>query len=128
MKTLAAQMGRFLVTGGVNTVFGYVIYALGAGVLDFAYAPALLLSYAIGIPFSYMTFRAFVFTGGDRSFATFARFLPTYGVLLVFNLVALHAAVDILGWHKLIAQAVIVPVCAAISFVCNRLFVFREAA
>jgi putative flippase GtrA len=126
LPPLHRQIALFIVTGGVNTVFAYLAYAFFAGLLDLPPLRSLVFSYMAGIPFSYMTFRAFVFTGGDRSFRTFAKFLPTYGVLLVINLAALYELAHALGWNKLLAQAVVVPFCAALSFVINRAFVFRE--
>lgn len=128
LPPLQRQVARFIVTGGANTVFAYLVYAAFAVIFGMGYAQALLFSWCIGVLFSYLTFRAFVFTGGARGLGTFARFLPTYVVLLGINMAALHVLVAWMGWHKLLAQAVIVPFCAALSFVINRLFVFREKA
>jgi putative flippase GtrA len=125
LPPLPRQLARFILTGGVNTVFAYLVYVFMAGTLDIPYLSALLFSWAIGVAFSYSTFRAFVFTDGSRSFKTFARFLPTYIFLLILNLSTLYIFVDIEKWDKLAAQALIVPFCAALSFIINRLFVFR---
>lgn len=122
---LTKQILRFIVAGGVNTVFGYLVYAFGVVALDLSYFWAVVLSYVIGVTFSYAMFRAFVFTEGERGWKSYAKFIPTYVVLLVINIVALHILVDMAGWGKLVAQAVIVPGCAALSFIINRVFVFK---
>ncbi len=122
---LSLQIKRFLVTGLINTVFGYLVYAFGVVILNLSYFWATVLSYVIGVTFSYVMFRAFVFTEGDRSWNSFKRFIPTYVVLFVINIIALHFLVDLLSWNKLVAQAVVVPGCAALSFVINRIFVFK---
>lgn len=126
LPPLHRQIARFIVTGGVNSVFGYVVYVVIAGGFDLPALRALVLSYMISVPFSYLTFRTFVFTSGDRSFRSFAKFLPTYVVILLVNMAGLHWMVEVLLWNKLIAQAIIVPFCAVLSFVINRIFVFKE--
>lgn len=123
--SLSSQIKRFVLTGGVNTVFGYLVYAFGILVLSLSYFWAVVLSYVIGVSFSYVMFRAFVFTSGERGWRSYARFIPTYVLLLAINIIALHVLVDLAGWNKLAAQAVIVPCCAALSFVINRIFVFK---
>lgn len=120
------QTLRFIGVGGINTVFAYLVYAFMAGVLDMGAQRALLLSWMVSVTFSYLTFRLFVFTDGDRSFKTYLRFIPLYAALLAINALALTVLVDMAGWNKLVAQAVIVPCCAALSFIANRAFVFRK--
>lgn len=124
MMTLTRQIRRFILTGLVNTAVGYLTYAFGILALRLPYAGALLFSYALGVTFSFFTFRAYVFTGSARGWKSYLRFVPTYVVLLFINLGLLHLLVDVRGWGALAAQAVVVPVCAALSFVINRVFVF----
>ncbi|MBU6474968.1 MAG: ChbG/HpnK family deacetylase [Alphaproteobacteria bacterium] len=123
---LTRQLMRFLVTGGVNTLFGYFIYV--CGVVLFRLSPffAVVWSYVIGTTFSFATFRAFVFTDGARGIVkSYLRFIPAYVALFFVNELLLFAFVDGAGWNKLAAQAGIIPVCAALSFVINKIFVFK---
>ena len=122
---LSSQIKRFILTGGVNTVFGYLVYAFGIVAMNLSYFWAVVLSYVIGVTFSYAMFRAFVFTAGERGWRSYARFIPTYVFLLIFNIAALYVLVDLAAWNKLVAQAVVVPVCAVLSFIINRVFVFK---
>lgn len=122
---LSRQIWLFLVTGGVNTVVGYLIYAFGVVALNLSYFWAVVLSYVVGVSFSFATFRAFVFTAGERSFRSYPRFILTYVFLLGVNILALHVLVDLAGVGKLLAQALAIPVCAALSFLINRFFVFK---
>ena len=123
--TLTRQIKRFIITGAINTVFGYLVYAACVTLFDMSYFSSVVISYIVGVTFSYTTFRTFVFTTGERGWQSYARFIPTYIVLLIINILALYVLVDIAGWHKLVAKAVIVPCCAAISFIMNRIFVFK---
>ena len=124
-KDLFWQIHRFIITGIVNTIFGYLVYATGilAG-LD--YTPALILSYIIGVTFSYYTFRRFVFHHQGSKRQSFGKFTATYIFLFVVNWGALHLLVAQWQWNDLLAQALIVPCCAAMSFIINRLVVFRH--
>jgi putative flippase GtrA len=79
----------------------------------------------IGVTFSYMMFRTFVFTDGDRSWSSFKRFIPSYVFLLAVNLVGLHILVSWIHWNELLAQAIMVVACACLSFIINRIFVFK---
>lgn len=123
---LAHQLWRFIVTGGINTVVGYLIYAAGIIFFNLNEFRAVTASYVLGFTFSFFMFRTFVFTTGERGLKSYLRFLPTYIVLYLLNLGLLHWLVGIDGWNKLLAQAVIVPLCAALSFIINRVFVFKE--
>ena len=122
---LTHQIRRFLLTGSINTGLGYLVYACGVVVFGLSYFWSVVLSYVIGVTFSYFMFRTFVFTTGDRGWRSYMRFIPTYVFLFVVNIVALHVLVDIADWNKLLAQAFVVPLCAALSFVINRSFVFK---
>lgn len=123
-KTLFWQIHRFIITGIVNTVFGYIVYACGI-MLGLDYTLALILSYIIGVTFSYTTFRYFVFAHQGSKRQSFPKFIATYILIFGFNWAALRFLIIHLQWNDLLAQALIVPCCAAISFIINRLFVFK---
>src|SRR4051812_40033230 len=101
---LSRQIRRFLVTGSVNTAFSYAMYVGAVVFLRADYFWAVIISWCLGVTFSYLTFRAFVFTEGDRSWRTFRKFLPTYVVLLVVNEIILFILVTLMDWNKLAAQ------------------------
>ncbi len=82
-------------------------------------------SWCLGVLFSYFTFSTFVFANGERGWQSFKRFLPTYVVLLGVNEAALKLLVSHFGWNNLLAQAFVVMFCAVLSFILNRVFVFK---
>ncbi len=104
---------RFLIVGVVNTAFGYGVYALLV-VLNAPPQVALFLSFFIGVLWNYFTTARFVFevSGYDR--------LPAYAACYIFvyalNAGTLHAAIES-GIAPLIAQAVLTPVAAVLTFV-----------
>jgi putative flippase GtrA len=122
---LSHQLKRFILTGTINSGFAYFVYAVCDRFLHLGYIWAVIVSWCLGVCFSYMMFRTFVFTEGDRSWKSFQRFIPTYVFLLIVNIIGMHILVDIAHWNSLIAQAVVIPGCAVLSFIFNRIFVFK---
>lgn len=112
---------RFVIVGVANTAFGYGLYAL----LVVASAPpqvALFLSFFIGVLWNYFTTARFVF-----QVSGFGR-LPAYAACYIFvyalNAGTLHVAISS-GMAPLIAQAILTPVAAVLTFVLVS-FVMRE--
>lgn len=115
------QALRFLVTGGVNTAFGYGIYAaciyLGAG-----YAIASGVSIVCGVLFSYKTTSAMVFGRGYSG--SLARYLGSYVIVYGFSVLILKM-MDAFGINPYLAGVLAAAPCAVLSFALLKLFVFR---
>jgi len=122
---LTHQLKRFIFTGSINSGFSYLMYAFCVLCLHLPYFWAVVVSWCLGVTFSYLMFRTFVFTDGDRSWRSFRRFIPTYIFLLAVNIIAMHVMVESLQWNNLIAQAFSIAGCAVLSFIFNRIFVFK---
>lgn len=115
---------RFLVAGGINTLFGYVVY--GASVL--AGAPvwlALLIGMVAGTVFNFFTTGGYAFR--QLEIARYPRFVGCYLLVYALNLVL----IDALGpWvpDKLLAQGVLLLPLALLSyFLMDRLVFARDA-
>jgi len=115
------QAMRFVVTGGVNTAFGYGIYAaciyLGAG-----YAIASGVSIVCGVLFSYKTTSAMVFGRSYRG--SLARYIGSYIIVYAFSVLILRT-MDGFGINAYLAGVLAAPPCAVLSFALLKLFVFR---
>jgi putative flippase GtrA len=115
------QFLRFLVVGGVNTVFGYSVFALFI-LLHLHYVVAALLGQICGVLFNFKTTGTLVFKNKDNRliFRFFGVYLFTYliniGLLKVF---------DMRGVGSLIAGAIILLPVASVSFLLNKRFVFN---
>lgn len=117
----AIQFLRFLVVGGLNTVFGYSVFAVFI-LLNLPYPLAALLGHTCGVLFNFKTYGLLVFKNKDNRLIfkfvgvyVFTYFL-TVGLLWVFNLY---------GVHNLIAGAIIILPVASVAFILNRRLVFR---
>ena len=103
---------RFLVAGGVNTLFGFAAYS--AGIV--AGAPvwiALMVSQVAGILFNFFSTGRYVFR--DRTFSRLPRFVFCY--LLAYG-VNLQLIEWVLQWRadRILAQAVLVLPMAIFSY------------
>jgi putative flippase GtrA len=115
------RIARFLLVGGINTVFGYAIYA-GLVLLTGKITLSLLISSIAGIIFNFYTTGKIVFKSSDKSL--FWLFLAVYGVIFLCNLVSLKYLL-FLGFGPLLAQIILLPIIAAITYVLQKKFVFR---
>ena len=116
------QLCRFLAVGLLNTIIGYSIFAF-LTILNFGVSTALVLTYAIGVPMNYVTTGKMVFFATNQG--AFPRFLLSYVAIYFVNLAALGLLMHCFPVDQLLAQAIIVPFVAVLSFVVFRKFVFR---
>ena len=113
---------RFLVVGGINTLFGYSIFAL-VYLLSGNHVAALIVSVAIGVTFNFFSIGGVVFRNlaGRR----FVLFCLNYAVAFAANYLMLEGLVAA-GIGPLLAQVICLPVFIAISYGLNARFVFRQ--
>jgi putative flippase GtrA len=112
---------RFLVVGGINTVFGYSVFALFI-LIGLHYALAALLATICGILFNFKTTGTLIFKNKDNRliFRFFGVYLITYlstiGLLKIFNM---------FGVSNLMAGAIIVLPMGIVSFLLMKKLVFK---
>ena len=119
---LANRFLRFLVIGGINTVFGYAVFAVFI-LLKVPYPIAAFLSTVMSILFNFKSYGTFVFRSHDNT--RIIRFFLVYGICYAVGLIPLAWA-KAHGISLLVAAAVAVIPIAGLSFVLNRNFVFER--
>ena len=117
------QFVRFLLVGGLNTAFGYGVFA-GLIMLRLPYPIAALLSTVAGVLFNFKSYGTLVF-GGAHNRLLF-RFAGVYALLYGINLIPLAWAKQH-GVSLLVTGAVVALPMAGIGFLLNRSFVFSQA-
>ncbi len=110
------SFARFLVSGGFNTLFTYLVYLAALNVVS--YRVSYSIAYASGILLAYVLNRIYVFKShrGARSFLL----LPlVYAVQYGLSMLILHVWVEMLGFSEkpapLVAIALTVPVTYLLS-------------
>ena len=73
---------RFLIVGGLNTAFGYLVFAVFIW-LDFHYSAATSLSTVIGIVFNFFTTGRLVFKNSNNRLIF--KFFAVYGITWLIN-------------------------------------------
>lgn len=111
---------RFVAVGGINTLFGYVLY-LGGLALGLRPEYALALATAVGAVFNYFTTARLVF--GHRALNRLPVFVGAYAAIYLINALAIRALLGA-GLAPALAQAILVPAMAVLSFLVFRTFVF----
>jgi putative flippase GtrA len=117
------RIGLFLVAGGLNTGFGFAIYALFV-YLQFPIWATVTLSMIAALIFNYLTYGGMVFK--DLSWRNLPLFVIFYASLAALNTALLHG-LNGLGFGALMAQAILVPPLALISYVGLSYFVFHKS-
>jgi putative flippase GtrA len=112
---------RFLVVGGVNTVFGYLVYA-GFILLNLHYSLAALYSTIIGVIFNFFTTGRIVFDNHQPGLIL--KFFIVYAVYYLLNLGVLKLLTS-QGFSSLISGAIAALPMALVSYTLTRTFVFR---
>jgi len=124
--SLHGQKIRYLLVGGWNTVFGYLLFAvlfslLGAWV---NYIAILVISYVFGITNAYLCYKFLVFRTEGNYLREYLRFYLVYGAAFLLNLALLPVFVELLHLDPLISQGIIVGLTVIISYIAHKNFSF----
>lgn len=114
---------RFLLVGGVNTVFGYSVFTV-CFLLSGRHDLALIFSVCIGVIFNFFAIGGVVFRTLPKE--RFLLFCINYAAAFAVNYAMLGALVAAGLWAPL-AQAICLPVFVLVSYALNARFVFRAA-
>ena len=120
-KIWSIRFFRFLFVGGINTVFGYLVFSTFI-LLKIHYSIALLFSTILGVLFNYFTTGRIVFNNSSPKLLI--KFFGVYGITYLINLLFLK----IFNYYQvdmLIAGAILVLPIAILSYFLNKVFVFR---
>lgn len=116
---MSIRFVRFLLVGGLNTLFGFAVYSLLA-LSDLSTWLILIVSMVTGIAFNFFTTGGLVFR--DMSLARVPRFLICYGIIFVINLVLIQWLSPIWGGRIWVMTIIVLPM-AVLSYVLQSWFV-----
>ena len=111
---------KFLFVGGLNTAFGYGIFALFI-FLKFHFAVASFLSTVLGILFNFKTTGTIVFKNNDNKLIF--RFFAAYGIVYALNVLGLKLF-KIIHFDMYLAGFILLFPMAIVSFILMKKFVF----
>ena len=114
---------KYLLIGGVNTVFGYSVFAF---LLFFGihYSLAVLVATILGILFNFKTYGRFVFN--NHSWNLLGRFVFVYTSIYLVN-ITLLLVFDLFVSNLYISGAMTTPVIAYLGYVLNKRYVWKTS-
>lgn len=117
------QLLRFLLVGGLNTAFGYSVFAL---MTWFGFSPPIAIgaSTVLGILFNFQSTGRLVFGQARRSLLW--RFVAAYAVVYGLNVMVLKALV-LAGLGPYVANALLILPLAIVAYLLQKKFVFTSA-
>lgn len=120
-RLLRSRFIRFLLVGGLNTAFGYTVFAICI-LIGIPYPLAALVSTVLGVLFNFKSYGTLIFASHDNRLIF--RFIAVYGVCYVVGLVPLAWATAH-GVPILWMGAICVLPMASLAFALQRVLVFR---
>lgn len=119
---------RYLVIGAYNTFFGYSIFAVLWMLwgLSLHYIAILGISHVVSVINAFVGYRIFVFRKKGAIWGDFFRFNLVYLGAFAFNILVLPVLIELLKFHPLVAQALVVIVTVVTSYFLHRCFSFKE--
>jgi putative flippase GtrA len=120
----STQLLRYAAVGLASNaaLFGLYLVLTGAGL---APTVAMSLAYAAGVAQTFFFNRAWTFGHGGAAGSAFARYVATYGIGYLVNLLALQALVEGLGLPHRWVQGTLILCVALLVFTLQKLWVFR---
>ena len=121
------QKIRFLLVGGYNTVFSYLLFAGLLWLFNGQYEQlALALSFALSSINSFWTQKIYVFGSKAPAWPEFVKCLGTWGISYGLNATLLWGFVDGIGMNAYIAQIIILVILTIFSWVMLKHFAFKN--
>ena len=114
---------KYLVIGGINTGFGYGVFALFL-FLGWHYSVAVLFATVLGVMFNFQTYGKFVFN--NHSQHLIVKFVLVYVVIYLIN-VSLLSLVDFFVADLYLSGAIVILPIAYLGYVLNRKFVWKKS-
>ncbi|MFZ4413445.1 MAG: GtrA family protein [Bacteroidales bacterium] len=121
-KILTKRFMIFLLVGGVNTIFGYGIFALCI-YLKLHYSLASFISTVLGVLFNFKTTGVIVFKNKNNSLIF--KYLFVYGISFCIGLILLFL-LNQMGINNYIGGAILILPGAVIAYTLQRILVFAK--
>ena len=120
------ELARFALVGGFNAATYFGLYA-GGVLIGVPYLLSAVLAFSLSASLGYWLHEHWTFKGATPTVRGWLSWLAAQGVATGLNLVLLAALVDGFDINKIVAQAVLMPVTPAVTYVVGRRWVFSRA-
>ena len=114
---------KYLLIGGVNTVFGYCVFAFLL-FIGIHYSLAVLGATILGVLFNFQTYGRFVFKNHSVSFL--GRFIFVYTIIYFANILLL-LLFERLVFNLYYSGALAIPFITYLGFILNKRYVWKKS-
>ena len=118
------QKLRYLLVGGFNTVFGYLLFVFMVSFLGWTYKAALIIGYIISTNVAIFTMRYYVFRSAENLKQEYIKAWGVYLSTMLLNYAAMFVMVDILNINQLGAQAFYTLFSVVFTYIMHKYFSF----
>ena len=118
------QIIKFILTGIINTIFGYSVYA-GLIFIKIPYFFALLIATIFGVIFNYFSFGKLVFSQ-KSNWWVFIKFITAYTIIYLNNVLLLRLLTLEFSMNPYLGQAICVPISVVLSWIIMNIWVYKK--
>lgn len=119
---------RYLLVGGLNTLFGYLVgvgvYKLMSHALDVWVIG--IVSNMLAISFSFVTYKLFVFKTAGQWLQEYLKAYSVYGAMAIVGIALLWLYVEVLSLSIWLAQGIVIVSTVALSYIGHSKITFRR--
>lgn len=120
------QLKRFLVTGTISTIVGYLVFLTATFVFLIHYLIANFIAFCIGIIFGYNLNKRWSFKDTQHRKSNFIKYLLVYLTSLLISTIILKITVDFMGIPPQIASLMSLCVTTCTNFLGIKFLVFKK--
>lgn len=119
---------KFLVVGGVNTIFGYTSGLLLYEIMNekFSLLIILILSNIISISFSFITYKKIVFKTKDNWIIEYLKCYVVYGFAMIINIITAMILIKYFQFQYWVAQGIIIIITVIFSYYSHSNYTFAK--
>lgn len=128
LEFLKSRKFRYLMAGGANTVFGYLIGVVTYKILspEFSIWIVGFFTNVIAITFSFVTYKLFVFKTQGQWIAEYLKSYLVYGSMALIGMVFLWVYVDLMNMTIWMAQGLVIISTVVLSYMGHSRVTFRR--
>jgi putative flippase GtrA len=119
---------KFLIIGGINTIFGYIISLLLYKILNnnINLLYILILSNIISITFSFLMYKKIVFKTPGNWFFEYLKCYIVYGFSAVLNIITVIILIKYLEFQYWFAQGIAIVINTIFSYYSHSVYTFKN--
>jgi putative flippase GtrA len=123
LSTKYIELLKYLIVGGINSLFGYSIFAIFL-FFGFHYSLAVLVATILGVLFNFQSYGRIVFK--NHSWTLLTKFILIYSIIYLVNILLL-VVFDFFVSNLYFSGAMAIPLVAYLGYFLNKRYVWKKS-